>query len=452
MNKPMNKLERTLEEKVDSLYLRNAQKNLNVIGRMLVDGREMSMWDHDTSTLPRGARKLRKKARDFARREIRPRAAEADLDPYSFDHKSLIKAAAKDGLMSLMFVPPFGRANTRAYFKNAAYQIAVVAEELSTEDGGLALMLMAHNLGVVPLLLSGSIGTITRHFLPHYIKSSWLGSSDVMAFAITEPGAGSDVEDPEGGAQAKLVTVAKKVKGGYVINGSKVFISGGGIADKVTVYAKLEGEDLDSWTCFIVEKGMKGFSAGRKEKKMGQRASDASELNFDNVFVPNKNIVGKLRSGWANNANVLNYSRPGVAAMALGQARGAFERSLEYCRTNRLGNKRLIDYREVQMELADMIMSICSARSTVWYSVSSFRCYQSLSSAAKVHASDTAFKVTNQAMELMGDAGYIQSYGVERAMRDSRLTQIYEGTNQMNRLAIMEHQWHQEFNKGAINI
>jgi alkylation response protein AidB-like acyl-CoA dehydrogenase len=138
--------------------------------------------------------------------------------------------------------------------------------------------------------------------------------------------------------------------------------------------------------------------------------------------------------------------------MALGHARGAFERSLEYCRTNNLGRKRLIDYREVQMELADMIVSLWTVRSTIWHSVSSFRCYQSLSSAAKVFASDTAFKVTNQAMELMGDAGYIQSYGVERAMRDSRLAQIYEGTNQMNRLAIMEHQWDIEFEKGAINL
>ena len=104
------------------------------------------------------------------------------------------------------------------------------------------------------------------------------------------------------------------------------------------------------------------------------------------------------------------------------------------------------------MELADMITSLWAARSTIWHSVSSFRCYQSLSSSAKVFASDTSFKVTNQAMELMGDAGYIQSHGVERAMRDSRLTQIYEGTNQMNRLAIMEHQWNMEFEKGAIDL
>ncbi len=448
----MNRPHEPLQNKIDSLYLRNARKNMNLIGSMLVDAREMSIWDHDTSTLPRGARKWRTRARDFARREIRPRAMEADNDPGAFDYKAFIKSASKAGLMSLLFVPPAGKANILTYSKNATYQVAVVAEELATEDGGLALMLLAHNLGLAPLLLSGSLPAILRHFIPHLLKNTWLDSSEVMAFAITEPGAGSDVEDPEGGAQAKLCTVATPVEGGYLLNGTKVFISGGGIADSIVVTAKLEGEDLDSWTCFLVKRGMEGFSIGRKERKMGQRASDASELVFENVFVPKKNILGKLRSGWATTLNVLNYSRPGVAAMALGHGRGAFERSLEFCRTNKLGGKRLIDYREVQLELADMILSLWAARSTVWHSISSFRCYQSLSSAAKVVASDTAFKVTNQAMELMGDAGYIQSNGVERAMRDSRLTQIYEGTNQINRLAIMEHQWKIEFEKGAINL
>ena len=118
----MNTSKRTLKEKTDALYLRNARNNLNIIGKMLVDGREMSIWDHDTSTLPRGARKWRKKARDFARREIRPRAIEADIDPYSFDHKTFIKAAAREGLMSLLLFPPIGRASAMTYSKNAVFQ------------------------------------------------------------------------------------------------------------------------------------------------------------------------------------------------------------------------------------------------------------------------------------------------------------------------------------------
>jgi alkylation response protein AidB-like acyl-CoA dehydrogenase len=178
---------------------------------------------------------------------------------------------------------------------------------------------------------------------------------------------------------------------------------------------------------------------------MGQRAADASELIFDNVFVPEKNLVGKVRSGWANNRNVLNYSRPVVGAMALGHGRGAFERCLEFCRKTNLGPKRLIEYQDVQLELADMAISLWAARSMIWQSCRQFRCYQSASAAAKVFASDTAFKVCNQAMELMGDHGYLLKHGVERAWRDSRLTQIYEGTNQINRLALFEHHLSTDF-------
>jgi alkylation response protein AidB-like acyl-CoA dehydrogenase len=432
-------MNKSLQERIELLKPKNAEVTMNLIGRLLVDNREMSMWEHDTKTLPWGARRWRRKARNFARQHIRPLAPEADLHPHDYDPKPLLSKAALKGFQTLLAIFPVGRASSPSYLRGAALQIAVVGEELATECGGLGLLLLAHNLGIVPLLLSGSVSTILRHFLPFYLKSHILGSPETMAFAITEPGAGSDVEETEGGALAKLVTTAKPTKGGYILNGQKCFISGGGIASKVTVYAKLEGEGIESWTCFLVEKGMKGFSVGRREKKMGQRACDASELIFEDVFVPNKNVVGKLRSGWANNRNVLNYSRPVVGAMALGHGRGAFERCLEFCRKTYLGPKRLIEYQDVQIELADMAISLWAARSMIWQSCKQFRCYQSASASAKVFASDTAFKVCNQAMELMGDHGYVHANGVERLWRDSRLTQIYEGTNQINRLALFEH-------------
>lgn len=428
-------------ELAEKLKLENARQNLNFFGKLLVDMRELTIWDYDTLTLPRGARKWRIRAREFAREEIRPRAEEADLYPDTFDHRDFVKTAAKKGFLSLLMPLPFGRASIVPYLKSTALQTAVIAEEFATECGGLCLMLLAHNLGIAPLLLSGSIRSIITQMIPLCIKNTWLGGSALMAYAITEPGAGSDVEDPEGGARAQLVTTAKKVKGGYILNGSKCFITGGAVADRVTVYAKLEGEELDSWTCFLVEKGMPGFSTGRKEKKMGQRASDASELVLNDVFVPGRNVVGRVRSGWANNLNVLNYSRPVVGAMALGHGRGAFERALDFCRATSLRGKKLIEYRDVQMELADMMISLWAARSMIWHSLENFRCTQSASSSAKVFASDTAFKVCNQAMELMGDHGYLHAHGVERSMRDSRLTQIYEGTNQLNRLAVIEHHY-----------
>ena len=440
-------MKESLEERIDQLKLKNATQKMNIFGRLLVDNREMSLWEHDTKTLSWGVRRWRRKALKFSREYIRPLAQTADLLPHDYNVKRILAIAARKGFQTLLLTQPLGSASTLPYLRGTSMQVAVVGEEFATECGGLALLLLAHNLGIAPLLLSGSFRNILRHMVPFYLKSRFLHSPDCMSFAITEPGAGSDVEETEGGAMARLVTTAKYVpeKKGYILNGQKCFITNGAISSKATVYAKLEDEGIESWTCFLVEKGMKGFSVGRSERKMGQRAADASELIFDNVFVPEKNLVGKVRSGWANNRNVLNYSRPVVGAMALGHGRGAFERCLEFCRKTNLGPKRLIEYQDVQLELADMAISLWAARSMIWQSCRQFRCYQSASASAKVFASDTAFKVCNQAMELMGDQGYLHANGVERAWRDSRLTQIYEGTNQINRLALFEHHLSTDF-------
>ncbi len=437
-------------ERIEQLKPKNAVRNLDALGRLFMDNREMSIWERDTSTLPKGARKWRKNALEFARKEIRPIAAKADLNPDDFDTKPLRNAAIRRGLLSLLLPFPLGKASITSSVKSLSLQVVLAAEELTTECGGLALVLLAPYLGIAPLLLSGHLPTYLRHFIPFCFKLTWFDNPACFSYAITEPGAGSDVEETIGGATARLVTTARPVKGGYVLNGRKCFISNGAIADKVTVYAKLEGEGIESWTCFIVEKSMKGFSVGRHERKMGQRASDASELIFEDVFVPNRNIVGKLRSGWANNRNVLNYSRPSVGAMSIGHGRGAFERALEFCRRTKLGNKRLIDYHDVQMELADMMISLSAARAMVWKSCMQFRCNQGSSAAVKVFASDTAVKVSNQAMELMGDHGYVHANGVERSWRDARLTQIYEGTNQINRLALIESQWDVELDRSVL--
>jgi len=415
-------------ERIEKLRMENAVGQLDLIGRRLVYGAEHSMWELDTRRLPWSVRRWRRKARKFAEQHIRPLAPEADLDPHAFDPMPVITKATEWGFQNNM-------ADPRATLLHSA-----VAEEFATECGGIALAILAHNLGVAPLFLSGHLPTWFRHFFPLYWRLG-RGKPRPMAFAITEPGAGSDVEEPEGGAAARLVTAAKKVGGGYILNGSKTFISGGAVADWVTVFATLENEGLDSWTCFLVKKGMQGFSVGRCERKMGQRACDASELIFEDVFVPDDHVVGRPRGGWAINRNTLNYSRPVVGAMALGHGRGAFERCLDFCRRTRLGNKRVIDYQDIQIELADMMISLWAARSTIWHSCRRIIANQSLSAAAKVAGSDTAFKVCNQAMEIMGDHGYLHANGVERSWRDSRLTQIYEGTNQINRLAVIEQQW-----------
>lgn len=440
----------TIEQRIEQLKMKNATKNMNLFGQILVDNRELSIWDRDTKSLPRPARRLRKKARKFAQEHIRPIAAEADLDYENFDSAPLLKLSTKRGFQSAIMAQPIGTTSPFLWGKATVLGLSIMGEEFATESGGVGLLLMAHHLGAAAVMLSGRIHTYLRHFLPSYLLMTYFNSQKQgMAYAITEPSAGSDAEDTEGAAEARLVTTAKPVKGGYVLNGSKCFISNGAIANKIMVFAKLEGEEIESWTCFMVTKDMEGYSVGRHEKKMGQRASDASEIHFDNVFVPKRNIIGKLRGGWAINRNVLNYSRPVVGAMALGQARGAFERCLQFCRRTRLGQKRLIDYQDIQLELSDMIISLWSARNMVWSASMKFRCNQAMSGTAKVFASDTAVKVCNQAMEIMGDHGYVHSNGIERAWRDARLAQIYEGTNQINRLSVLENLWDGEINKGV---
>ncbi|MGQ9842469.1 MAG: acyl-CoA dehydrogenase family protein [Spirochaetota bacterium] len=427
---------------IESMYsLRNSKDAMPLIGKLLVSGKYKSIWEYDTSLLPKGAQKWRKKAQRFAKQYIRPHAKYADIDPYSFDPKPILKQATKQGFQTIIMPFPIGSAYLCTYLKSTKLQVAVIAEEFATECGGLALLLLAHHLGAAPLLLSGHFATWFRHLIPMYCKAQWLRIPTTMAFAITEPEAGSDVEDSIGAHTAHVQVTATPVKGGYILNGNKVFISDGAIADRVTVFAKIKGEGLESWTCFLVHKGTKGFSVGRREKKMGQRAADASELIFEDVFVPKRNIVGKLGGGWALNQNVLNYSRPVVAAMALGHARGAFERALQFCNKHQYQGKKLIEYKEIQYELADMLIQLMAARMTIWRSCAPFRAVQSLSSIAKVFASDVAVDVCSRAMAIMGDYGIVHDFCVEKALRDARLTQIYEGTNQINRLAIIEHQW-----------
>jgi len=429
----------------EQLKIPNARQNMNRIGRWLTDVRPLTIWQRDNRTLSIGERKWRSRARQFAQEVIRPVAIEADLDHHQYDPMPLIREAAKRGFLSLLMVAPVGRAAPFSFLRSTVFQAALISEEFSVESGGIGLQLMAHYLGIAPLLLSGHLPSIVRHFVPLHIKS--MSSNPVlMAFAITEPSAGSDVEDTEGGATARLITTAKKTEKGWLLNGRKVFISNGALAQKLTVFAKLDGEGLESWTCFLIDKKTEGISVGRQERKMGQRPSDASEIILDDVFVPKQNVVGKLRAGWAINRNVLNYSRSVVGTMALGQARGSFERTLSFCRETFLGSKRLIEYQDVQLELADMLIQLWAARAMVWHSCSELRSNQASASAAKVFATDTAWKVSNKAVELMGDHGYVQSNGVERGLRDSRLAQIYEGTNQINRLALIEQQWEAEIN------
>ena len=429
---------------VEALTPKGARERLGLLGKLLYDARSLELWERDTATLPFIFRRMRRRYRDFAKRVIAPLALEADADPSSIDIKEVFLKAAREGFETELVPWPIGTGNPIAALKSFLMAPILKAEEFCAACAGIGLALLAHDLGMAPLFISGDLKAIFKWMRKIY-REIRNGEPSIAAFAITEPNAGSDAEETLGAAKARFVCRAKRVSGGWVLNGRKVFISNGRVAKWVTLFAATDERGMESWTCFLLDKSMKGFSVGRSEKKMGQRAADATELILEDVFVPDDRVIGKVGAGWAINRNVLNYSRPVVGAIALGIARGAFERALEFCHEARLNNRPLISYRYVQLELADMLAKISAMRALVWQAARYRVPFQTMGSIAKVFCSDMAWEVCNQAMALMEDHGFLHCHGVEKAARDARLTQIYEGTNQINRLAIIEGQLDAEF-------
>ncbi len=428
----------------EALHPAEARTRLPALGRMLYDVRSLSLWERDTATLPRRFRRMRRRYREFAEREIAPLAPAGDLDPGAIDVPALFLRSARLGFQTELMPWPIGNAAVPALLHSILLGPALKAEEFCAACGGLGLALLAHELGMAPLFASGDLRAMLV-WMRRIYREIRRGEPAIAAFAITEPGAGSDAEETAGAALARPGCRARPVDGGYRISGRKVFISDGRVARWVTLFAAIEGEGMESWTCFLLDKGMPGFAVGRSERKMGQRAADASELVLDDVFVPAERVIGPVRAGWAINRNVLNFSRPVVGAIALGIARGALERALAFARESRLGGRPLIAYQDVQIRLADMLLKVQAMRATVWQAVRYRLPFQAAGSVAKVFCSDTAWEVCNQAMALMGEHGFLHGHGVEKAARDARLTQIYEGTNQINRLAIVESQQGAEF-------
>ncbi len=418
---------------------RSALAGLSPLVRPLAAYGPEPLWEMDTRRLPRALRRYRREVRDFARRQLAPRALELDREPHGPAEREVLLAAARAGLLDDLLPWPLGSGPwTRARHPRALVQ-SLKMEELCAACGGLGVLIGAHGLGSTPLLLSGDPGAVRRFLLPAYRRNR-AGHPSLLAFAITEPGAGSDAEESAGAAAARPGTRARRVPGGFRLSGRKVFISGGDLADAVTVFAALEDGGMESWTCFLVERTRAGFSVARRELKMGQRASGAAELVFDDVFLPDDHVVGGLGRGWALNRATLNLSRIPVGAIALGIARGAAEAAVEFARRAQLGGRPLIAFQDVQMEVARMLTELQAMRAMVWQSAWTWRPRQAPASMAKVFCSDTAVRVCERAMALMSDHGLLQAQWAEKAFRDARLAQIYEGTNQVNLLAVIEDQ------------
>ncbi len=429
---------------IDMLAPPNARKQLGLLGRLFYAAKPMSVWDHDTQTLPRVLRRKRRRLRDFAQAHLAPLALQADRDPQSVDVKALFLKSASQGFQTEFMPHPWGTMELAVVARAPLLPSAIKAEEFCAADAGLGLGLLAHELGILPLFVCGDPKAYF-HWLGRIYREIRAGEPSIAAFAITEPGAGSDVEETQGAAQAKLSCFYERVSGGFRVSGLKCFISNGAVARWITLFAAEKGRGVESWSCFLLDSDMPGFAVGRSERKMGQRAADASELILEEVFVPEPRLVGRVGQGWAINRNVLIFSRPGVGAIALGIARGAFEHANRFCHENQLGARRLVDYQDVQLALADMMMKLSAMRAMVWQATRYQIPFQTAGAMTKVFCSDTAWQVCNAAMELLGDHGYLHCHNVEKAARDARLTQIYEGTNQINRLAIFEGQLEAEF-------
>jgi len=302
-----------------------------------------------------------------------------------------------------------------------------VVEELSRVCSGVAVSYAASALGSFTLLEYGTEEQ-KRKYLPDIASGKKLA-----AFALTEATAGSDA--------SAIKTTATRTSGGYILNGTKQFITNGGEAELYTVIALTAKErGARGASAFLVEKGTPGFSFGKKEKKLGIRASATRELVFEDCLVPEENMIGQEGMGFILTMKLLDRSRPGLGAQAVGLAQGALEASVDYARKRIQFGHPIIAQQAVQHMLADMAIQVEAARALVYAAArtidSGAKNFPQESAMAKVFASDTAMRVTTDAMQIFGGVGYMRDYPIEKIFRDAKITQIYEGTNQVLRSAI----------------
>ncbi len=305
--------------------------------------------------------------------------------------------------------------------------LCLVVEELSRVCSGVAVSYAASALGATAIIQAGSEAQ-KQKYLPAIASGERLA-----AFGLTEPTAGSDA--------AGIRATADKVPGGYVLNGTKQFITNGGEAEIYTIIAltdKTRGPRGAS--AFIVEKGTPGFTFGKKEKKMGIRTSATRELVFRDCFVPEENLIGREGTGFILTMRVLDRSRPGIGAQAVGIAQGALEAVVDYTSQRIQFGQPLISLPVVQDRLGEMATLVEAARALVYAVARTIdagaRSYTEEAAMAKLFASDVAMKVTTEAVQLCGGAGYMRDYPLEKMMRDAKITQIYEGSNEVLRNAV----------------
>lgn len=365
---------------------------------------------------------IRDLARQVAQEKIKPVAAEYD-ESGEFPWE-IMKQLAEMDFFRFYLDEAYGGMNA------GAMGLALVTEELSRACGGIAASYASSMLGIMPLQIAGTDEQKKKYF-PDFADGKTLA-----AFALTEPEAGSDA--------GNIKTTAVKDGNGYVLNGVKHFITNGGVAQFYTVIALTNPKKGSRGaSAFVVEKETPGFSFGKKENKMGIRASSTTELIFEDCRIPEENRIGKEGMGFVIAMRTLDRSRPGVAAQAVGIAQGALDHALEYSRQRIQFDQPISSFQAIQFKLADMATQIEAARALT-YSVARMidggtSDYAKESAMAKLFASDVAMAVTVEAVQILGGFGYMKEYPVEKYMRDAKITQIYEGTNEIQRNVIGKH-------------
>lgn len=362
---------------------------------------------------------LKRMVQEFAQKEIAPYAAKYDHSE-EFPWQN-VKQMGELGIMGLPIPEQYGGAGT----DTVSYILAI--EEISRACSSTGAILAVHtSAGTMPILLCGTEEQ-KQKYIPGLASGEKLG-----AFALTEPGAGSDA--------SRVTTTAVLDGDDYVLNGTKCFITNGGMADVYSVFASVDKtKGVKGITAFIVEKDTPGFSVGKKEEKMGIRASSTTEIVFQNCRIPKTNLLGKEGEGFKIAMTVLDSARIGIGAQAVGIAQAAYEEALKYSKVREQFGKPISAQQAIAFMLADMAIEIEAARHLVYHAAmlkdAGLPCGKE-AAMAKTFASDTAVKVTVDAVQVMGGYGYSREYPVERLMRDAKITQIYEGTNQIQRVVI----------------
>ena len=364
---------------------------------------------------------LRRVAREFAQKEIAPVAMRYDqTGEFPWD---IYRQAHEVGLASPSVPTAYGGGGL------SSLECCIVVEELGAACAGITTSIMVNDLAVMPILVGGSEEQ-KRAFLTPFCTRFNMG-----AFCLSEPGAGSDV--------ASMSTTAKPDGDGYILNGTKTFITNGSVASLYTVFATRDTSLRHRGIAgFIVPADTPGVSHGKKFDKMGQRASDTAEVIFDDVHLPRANLLGREDEGFKIAMVTLDRTRPMIAAMSVGLARAAMDAAIEYAKGRQTFGVPIGHHQAIQLLLADMAKDIEAARLLTWqcaWLIDQGQRATKESSFAKCFATDVAMRVTTDAVQIFGGYGYMKDLPLEKYMRDAKLMQIYEGTNQIQRLVMARH-------------